>query len=885
MKRALAWVLLSLLALAVAVGAAGWYWWLLPRYQAQSVARHGPFRAMLASGRLLPQGPIGPLRAGMASVDISPTRPVPLGGYGARHGRPSTGVHDRIHAKALVLDNGANRVAIITMDQIGCGLSQKRAVLRRVGRMLHLSEDSLLLCASHSHSTPGANARSAAAQLAIGRYDSRVERRLEDDLCRVLTTAAGRLQPARLGCAQVPLPGFVRNRRDQDTFTDPLLTLLKIERPDGKISGLWVNYAAHGTCLPPQNMRVSGDWMGYLQRYLERALPGCVALYSNGAEGDQAPTRPRPLFARAPADPLQADFAEARDIGQGVAQAALAAARHTPATGHISLAGAALPVHLPTTPLGMLIGKSTQVQALGIGDLALVTVPGEMTAEVGAALKERVRRLGFPRVAIVGLANDHIMYVTSPRQYRAGGYEAGMTFYGPGLAALISNQCENAAMCLAVRMAQTPPVSRQGQATRCGRGVTWRQQGQRIALLQGNAWELGYQHGALLRPEVKRLEQAIPDAVTTEAGLPRPLAPAVLWASRRPSYILERYLPAEFILETYGLAHGAGMDYDRALLVQVMLAIAEQPNIKQSLGLGASCSNLVILGPTATNDSGPLYGRNLDWGMGEVLGDLATVFVYNPNVGNRFVVAGWAGVAGCLTAMNHRGLCIGEESVSSPRDCSLQGQPLFVLIRQAIQHCDTLEQAKRLIIRTPGTCGYHITLLEGGPMNSREGYAASGEALTIERTAHYWAVRRPREGVLSGCIDVRLPAEYEGGRLPHPAISRADGSSDHRYHRLRDLAAQYRGRVDEAVMMRMMSDPVDPDTGQPAAGMNSPCNVNTLHSVVWKPSEGAFWVAQGQVPAPRGGYARFTLADLLAGPPAPAEVGPSHVRAVAPPAN
>src|SRR5258706_285077 len=57
--------------------------------------------------------------AGVAAVEITPTRNVPLGGYGGRKGQPMTGVHDPIFAKALWLETPESRGCLVTTDLIG----------------------------------------------------------------------------------------------------------------------------------------------------------------------------------------------------------------------------------------------------------------------------------------------------------------------------------------------------------------------------------------------------------------------------------------------------------------------------------------------------------------------------------------------------------------------------------------------------------------------------------------------------------------------------------------------------------------------------------------------------------------------------------------------
>ena len=55
------------------------------------------------------------LKAGIAKVNITPFVGVELGGYGARI-NPSQGIYDDLFSKALILDDGEKRIAIITND-------------------------------------------------------------------------------------------------------------------------------------------------------------------------------------------------------------------------------------------------------------------------------------------------------------------------------------------------------------------------------------------------------------------------------------------------------------------------------------------------------------------------------------------------------------------------------------------------------------------------------------------------------------------------------------------------------------------------------------------------------------------------------------------------
>jgi hypothetical protein len=77
---------------------------------------------------------------------------------------------------------------------------------------------------------------------------------------------------------------------------------------------------------------------------------------------------------------------------------------------------------LPSHPTRSVLGL------LELGGTRMFCVPGEPCAALGLELKKR-----FPGAWVVGLANDHLGYFLSEEDYRKGGYERMMSFYGPGM--------------------------------------------------------------------------------------------------------------------------------------------------------------------------------------------------------------------------------------------------------------------------------------------------------------------------------------------------------------------------------------------------------------------------------------------------------------------
>lgn len=138
-------------------------------------------------------------RAGASRVNITPFLGGPMAGYGARN-RGSESIHDELHAKALVLDDGSTGVALITSDLIGIDRELARRVRSLVNERVGIPPDRVWMCGSHTHFGPVVSPGRAEKEIADP-YD----RSYLDVLAAKLTTAVklahDGLRPARLGGA------------------------------------------------------------------------------------------------------------------------------------------------------------------------------------------------------------------------------------------------------------------------------------------------------------------------------------------------------------------------------------------------------------------------------------------------------------------------------------------------------------------------------------------------------------------------------------------------------------------------------------------------------------------------------------------------------------
>lgn len=395
----------------------------------------------LSQGPRAKENPEGPLRAGAGKVDITPDNDPPLAGYGARWGRSSQGVHDPIYARALVLDNGRRRVAICNMDLVITTIQLRKAIWER---LVEIELDALLLFATHNHSGMGGYVDNFLAELvAMGPYDENTSRNLADGVSQAVMEASGNLRPATIGWKRTAAADLCTNRRAMAGRVDAEIGVLRVMGQDGEPIALLVNFAAHPTILGPKNMLISGDFPGFLARFLEEWAG--VVLFANGASADVEPR----LMRRGNG------FEGARAFGESLGQRVLQVLGEIDTKPEVRIESVEREIPLPSRPdlgpnlqfplltrcLNVLadiwLPEKTVLELIAIDDLLLIGVPCDMGAEVGLGIKASVGpRWGF----IISQANDYIGYVITRDQYREGGYEAKMSFFGPGLAGLIKGE-------------------------------------------------------------------------------------------------------------------------------------------------------------------------------------------------------------------------------------------------------------------------------------------------------------------------------------------------------------------------------------------------------------------------------------------------------------
>jgi len=220
--------------------------------------------------------PAAPLKVGAAKVDITPAA--------ADLPKNYRGILDHIFARAIVIDNGKARAALVSVDIGGMGGDTWKAISDRAQRELHIPADNFLLTATHTHSVPFLRGKA-----------------FEDKVFAAIRQAAGAERPARMAYGTgVSYINVQRDIIDPKTHrwweganyqgpSDKTVAVISFDTLQGEPIAVYYNYAVHAVITGTLDL-VSGDIPGATSDYVESSLGnGAVALWSEGAAGDQNP--------------------------------------------------------------------------------------------------------------------------------------------------------------------------------------------------------------------------------------------------------------------------------------------------------------------------------------------------------------------------------------------------------------------------------------------------------------------------------------------------------------------------------------------------------------------------------------------------------------------
>lgn len=258
--------------------------------------------------------------------------------------------------------------------------------------------------------------------------------------------------------------------------------------------------------------------------------------------------------------------------------------------------------------------------------------------------------------------------------------------------------------------------------------------------LRGTPYEMGYQHGVLLRQEIRGRVASLYRELTSD------LLPLLVQEVRLLA------IPGEFEEEMRGLAQGAGVSYTDILLLNICLPLVARPRSDEALHEllttfepwfpphlevrspfstpDESASKWVVLFPRATF---ALFGKTSKSGdlFHGVEGDMPLerllFILYEPEADNAFVSLSQPGMVGVTMGLNEEKISVAYLDVPS-LDSSLRGVPLPFTLRQVLQYSGDLSQALRIVASAPRAGGANVVI--------GDGKLASAAALEVTTRRH-----------------------------------------------------------------------------------------------------------------------------------------------------
>ena len=287
------------------------------------------------------------LRAGAASSDITPPIGTPMFAYTARSNiadppqdldkalqivgdpdtnlyaksfEPSEGIHTRVRARALVVEQAGRKFAMVQADLGGLPFALTQEVVSRI-EDTGIPAERLMISATHTHSSTGPIwplDNFGYAALGGDAFDPRIFELTAEGIAEAIRDADARLEPAKLGVGSSTLTDASRNR-EYDTYKlnpetpadedaaraasiDEKLWVVRADSRDGRPLAVWSNFAVHPTSFGDENLLFSGDNAASAERIAEAQIeqeaaaaghsvrPGSlVNVWTNGNQGDISP--------------------------------------------------------------------------------------------------------------------------------------------------------------------------------------------------------------------------------------------------------------------------------------------------------------------------------------------------------------------------------------------------------------------------------------------------------------------------------------------------------------------------------------------------------------------------------------------------------------------
>lgn len=369
------------------------------------------------------QIPAASFRAAAAVRLITPDPLLPVSG-GVGVPKPATEKKGELSVRALVMEKGGERVAIVNIDNLGWPAAlgdRSRALIKGI------APENILIGATHTHSAPDAYA--FPDQNGKTGADLKYLDWCVTQVAEAVNEALGKLEPVGLKIAEGEAKGKIAFNYYAEQLYDPRCDVIQLVRttPGTKnpVVATLVNYAVHPEVIGSNRGILSPDLCGPLYERIE-AKTGGIALFMNGAQGGMVTADNRTDDG---AD--VGTWEECIRIGTLLADEALriiepAALQRDPELWCRSkrvdfpVDSEMMRFIIQNSPLNIGLSESnmlsTQMNLLRIGTAQVLTIPGEALPNIGYYLK---RNMKGAQNLLFGLTNDAFGYILTKEDFNS----------------------------------------------------------------------------------------------------------------------------------------------------------------------------------------------------------------------------------------------------------------------------------------------------------------------------------------------------------------------------------------------------------------------------------------------------------------------------------
>ena len=366
------------------------------------------------------------LIVGAKVVDITPLREKGywLAGYSAN--KPSRGAKGRITARILFLDDGRQSLAMVSCDTVGL-MNDRIWNIRK--RLSTTWGKDVIVTSTHNHAGPDTMGLWGRSLLLMVPVESGIEdgymARIEQQIADGILDAAKSAVPADLYAARTMIREQVSENAHKPGWKDDEMTVLQARsRVDGQTVFTMVNYGNHAESLGGDQDYMHPDFPGFLYPRLERREGGVAAFFNGVVGGIIVPALPRHLEYHS-----EIRYKYSKKFGEFLADRAALAIR---SGQKLKLRSIRVFRQAFTVPVDNPVFKAlaskvvlnqrtfkdgrlyTEAWRIDLGDMQIVSVPGEIFPSLGFAIKSRMK--GRYKM-ILGLGADELGYIMTREEY------------------------------------------------------------------------------------------------------------------------------------------------------------------------------------------------------------------------------------------------------------------------------------------------------------------------------------------------------------------------------------------------------------------------------------------------------------------------------------